>query len=303
MKGFETYLQQCIRPEWSEHYLNYGLLKDRLRSFYSRRVELRHAISLDDTVAVDDFVGLSGAEDVDDLLKPKGFFQCVDAVKCYDGCGESLLGERIDAEKARHILSTLEREEFSSLIEEHIKSAGVFYRDVLLPQIQQQIEWQQYEDASEDLLDTFAFACTNIITFRQLLIRYDAFCKTFEGMRLSAAYLHKTVMNVHDMFELETADELEKQITFGLQKFDDELEAGRRNIPSRGSNSLSEQVQKFHALLDITDEKVTKAATNEYKFRLLVMELLRSEWYSLITLVSSSFFHNSHTHFTLKAPQ
>lgn len=277
MKGFETYLQQCIRPEWSEHYLNYGLLKDHLRSFYSRRVKLRHTICLDDTVAVDDFIELSGAEDVDNLLKPQGFFQRVEAVKCYDGCGESLLGDRIDAEKARYILSTLERKEFSSLIEQHIKSVAQFYRNVLLPQIRQHIENEQYEDASEALLETMAFACTNIVTFRQLLIRYDAFCKTFEGMPLSAAYLHNTVMDVNDMFELETADELEKQITLALQEFEDELETGRRNIPSRGRNSLSEQVQKFHALLDITDEKVTKAATEEYKFRLLVIELLRSE--------------------------
>ena len=276
MKGFETYLQQCIRPEWSEHYLNYGLVKDRLRSFYSRRVQLRHAIGPDDKVAVDDFIELSGAEDVDALLKPQGFFRRVDAVKCYD-CGDALLGERIDAEKARYILSISERKEFSSLIEEHIKSVGQFYRNVLLPQIQQYIEYKRYEDASEDLLETMAFACTNIVTFRQLLIRYDAFCKTFEGMPLSEAYLQKTVSDVNDMFELEAADELEKQITLGLQEFEDELETGRRIIPSRGSNSLSEQVLKFHALLDITDEKAAKAATKDYKFRLIVIELLRSE--------------------------
>ena len=46
----------------------------------------------------------------------------------------------------------------------------------------------------------------------------------------------------------------------------------------RGRNILAEQVQKFHALLDITDEKVTKAATGEYKFRLLMIELQRSEF-------------------------
>ncbi|KAK1740217.1 MFS transporter [Skeletonema marinoi] len=274
MKGFETYLKKCIRPEWSEHYINYGLLKDHLRSFYSRRVQLRHAIGPDGSVAVDDFVELSGAEDVDDLM-PQRFFQCVDAVKCYDGCGDSLLGEGIDIEKARYTLSTLEREEFSSLIEQHIKSVGVFYRNALLPHIQQRIECQDYEEASQALLETMAFACTNIVTFRQLLIRYDAFCITFEGLPLSAAYLQKIVMDVHDMFELERADEFEKQITIGLQIQEDELETGRRKMSPRGRNILAEQVQKFHALLDITDEKVTKAATGEYKFRLLMIELQR----------------------------
>ena len=85
MKGFVTYLQKCIRPEWSEHYVNYGLLKDKLRSFYSRRVQLRHAIGRDGFLAVDDFIELSGAEaeDVDEIM-PKGLFQCVDALTCYD---------------------------------------------------------------------------------------------------------------------------------------------------------------------------------------------------------------------------
>lgn len=278
MKGFETYLQKCIRPEWSEHYINYGLLKEHLRSFYSRRAKLRHAINFDGFVDVDDFVELSGAEDVEDLMPP-GFFQCVEAVKCYDGCGESLLGERIVTEKARYTLSTLERKEFSSLIEQHVTSVGAFYRNVLLPHIQQRIESEDFEEASEALLETMAFACTNIVTFRQLLIRYNAFCTTFKGMPLSAAYLHNTVMDVHDMFELERADELEKRITLGLQRQEEDgLEMGQRNVLSQGRNSLAEQVQKFHALLDITDEKVSKAMTGEYTFRLLVIELSRSEY-------------------------
>lgn len=279
MKGFVTYLQKCIRPEWSEHYVNYGLLKDKLRSFYSRRVQLRHAIGRDGFLAVDDFIELSGAEaeDVDEIM-PKGLFQCVDALTCYDGCGESLLAsEKIDVKKARYSLSILERNEFSSLLEQHIKSTGEFYRNTLMPQIQQYIERQAYDEASQALLETMAFACTNIVTFRQLLIRYDAFCKTFECMPLSTAYLQRTVMDVHSMFELERADELEKQITLGLQIEEDELEAGQRNISSRGGNSLAEQMQKFHALLDITDGKVSQAEAGEYTFRVLLIELQRSE--------------------------
>lgn len=286
MKGFETYLRKCIRPEWSEHYMDYGLLKDKLRSFYSRRVQLRHAIGRDGSVAVDDFVELSGAEDVDEIMQI-GFFQCVDALKCYDGCGESLLAtEKIDIEKARYNLSTLERKEFSSLLEQHIKSVGVFYRNTLLPQIQQYIEDQEYDEASRALLETMAFACTNIVAFRQLLIRYDAFAITFEGMPLSAAYLQRIVMDIHDMFELERADELEKQITSGLQMKEDELETGQRNMTSRGGNSLAEQVQKFHALLDITDEKVSQAAIGEgeYRFRALMIELQRSESIDYFTM-------------------
>ena len=277
MKGFEKYLQKCIRPEWSEHYMDYGRLKDQLRTFYSRRVQLRHAVGRDGSVAVDDFVEISGIEDIDEVI-PERFFQCVDALKCYDGCGESLLPrEKIDIEKARYTLSTLERKEFSSLLENHIRAVGVFYRTELLPQIQKYIDSQEHEVASEALLETMAFACTNIVTFRQLLIRYYAFCQTFEGMPFSEAYLQKIVTDVHDMFELESAEDFEKQITIGLQLKEDELEAGNGSITSQSRNSLKEQVQKFHALLDVTDEKVSKAAMGEYRFRLIMIELQRSE--------------------------
>jgi len=82
MKGFETYLRKCIRREWSEHYVDYGLLKDMLRSFHTRRVQLRHAIGRDGSMAVNDFIELSGAEDLGEIM-PKRYFQCVDALNCH----------------------------------------------------------------------------------------------------------------------------------------------------------------------------------------------------------------------------
>jgi len=284
MKGFETYLRKCIRREWSEHYVDYGLLKDMLRSFHTRRVQLRHAIGRDESMAVNDFIELSGAEDLGEIM-PKGYFQCVDALNCYEGCGESLIAtENIDIVKARYSLSALERKEFSSLLEQHIKSAGLFYCNTLLPQIQQHIENQEYDEASRALLETMSFACTNILAFRQLVIRYEAFAITFEGIPLSAAYLQAEDAQGQGMFELERADELEKQIMSGLQIKEDELEAGQRNVMSRDGNTFAEQVQKFHALLHITDEKVSQAAVGEYRFRVLMIQLQRSESIDYITM-------------------
>ena len=62
---------------------------------------------------------------------------------------------------------------------------------------------------------------SNIITFRQLLIRYDAFCRTFDGMSLNEWHLQRSVLDVdhpvHGLFGLEGVDDLEKKIVFGMQ--------------------------------------------------------------------------------------
>ena len=88
--------------------------------------------------------------------------------------------------------------------------------------IYQLIEVKQYKDAAEQLLDAMAFACTNVITFRQLLVRYDAFCRTFDGMPLNEWHLQRSVLDVdhpvHGLFSLEGVEPLEKLIVMGLQK-------------------------------------------------------------------------------------
>jgi hypothetical protein len=277
MKGFETYLQMCIRPEWSGQYMDYGLLKNELRYFYSRRHKLNHASSRDGSVSVNEFMDLSGIDDLDDIM-PKGYFQCVGgaALTCVDGCSERLLSnERIGSEKARRVLSTLERKDFTFLLEKHAKRAGVFYAKTLLQQVERHIENQEYVEASQVLLETLAFACTTVVTFRQLLIRYDAFCKTFEGFPLSEAYLQETVIDVYGIFGLEKADTLEEQITLGLQMNVYEVERGHDNEFAAGS--LAEQVKKFHALLMITDEKASAMPGELYNFGVLLVNVQKSE--------------------------
>lgn len=258
--------------------MDYGLLKNELRYFYSRRLKLKHASSQDGSVSVNEFMDLSGIEDLDDII-PKGYFQCVGGavLTCVDGCSEGLLSnERIGSKEARRALSILERKDFTFLLEKHARRAGVFYANTLLQQVERHIENQDYVEASQVLLETLAFACTTVVTFRQLLIRYDAFCKTFEGFPLSEEYLQETVTDVYGIFGLENADILEKEITLGLQMNVYGVERGHDTNCTAGS--LAEQVKKFHALLMITDEKASKATADElYNFRVLLVNVQKSE--------------------------
>ena len=80
-----------------------------------------------------------------------------------------------------HLLSITTSAGFSFLLEEQISDAAVFYSSTSLYDVRQLIDSKQYNDAAIQLLDAMAFACTNtnVITFHQLLIRYDAFCRAF----------------------------------------------------------------------------------------------------------------------------
>ena len=62
------------------------------------------------------------------------------------------------------------------------------------PQIQ-----QQYEQVGNEILELWAFVVTNIICLRQILIRYDAFVRTFDGQPLSQWYLLEKVGNHADL--------------------------------------------------------------------------------------------------------
>jgi hypothetical protein len=182
--------------------------------------------------------------------------------------------------------------EFSSLLEEQISDAAIFYDSTLLYDVKQLIETAQYHDAIDQLLDAIAFACTNVITFRQLLIRYDAFCRTFDGMSLNEWHLQRSVLDVdhpvHKLFALEGVEELEKRILIGLQQqqssstviIEEELNA----------KAFTTQVQSFYYLLKKTDNSLEKAVAGHivFKDRFLAFAI-RMKQYLLFGLVSRKF--------------
>lgn len=86
----------------------------------------------------------------------------------------------INGPAAIHRLSTLERLEFDTLLEIELQRSASYYNQTLLPTVRHHVVKKEYMKASQLLLETVAFAITNIITYRQLIIRYDAFCWTFD---------------------------------------------------------------------------------------------------------------------------
>ena len=89
-------------------------------------------------------------------------------------------GKFINGPTAIRHLSKLERLEFDTLLKIELQRSATYYMHTLLPTVRHHIVEKEYTTASQLLLETVAFAITNIITYRQLIIRYDAFCWTFD---------------------------------------------------------------------------------------------------------------------------
>ena len=191
--------------------------------------------------------------------------------------------------------------EYSSLLEEQISEAAVFYNSTLLYDVQQLIDSNQYSDAAQQLLDALAFACTNVITFRQLLVRYDAFCRTYDGMPLNEWHLQRSVLDidhpVHKLFSLEGVEELEKRIIMGLQQQGQSESATNVDEESKGltADAFTSQVQSFVYLLNKTDTSLEKAVAGHLVFKdRLLASFIRLKQYLLFGLESRKSFLLSH---------
>ena len=297
MKGYESYFHRCQNPSYADHYIGYGLLKDKLRQFYTRRRQLTKILKdTDGRLTASDFSNLTG-ETVEGSSSSVGsYFRFADE--------EPL----VDKEDALLRLSIMERKEFSSLLEQHVSGSAVFYSETLLPQVTQLVDSSngeyKYQEAATQLLETIAFATTNIITFRQLLIRYDAFCRTFDNcMPLNEWHLQRSVLDVdhpvHGLFLLEGVDDLEKKIVMGMQMAADVEEKdgvlvqstddGTTSEVGEGSSTINmtvedftKQVQSLVYLLEKTDTSLEKAVAGHlvFKDRLLAFGMRMRQYMS-----------------------
>ncbi len=164
--GYEQYFQQCIEPDWSPHYIDYSTIKSKLSSFRSRRrqfTRLEHSSDLVGYLALEDYqqlLGTSSSNNNNDNNEEdaSSYFQ---------------YGNYVDAQDALQRLYITERKEFSSLLEHNLSDAAIFYTDTLLPRVRGLLVLGELDEAACLLLEVVAFVTVNIITFRQLLIRYD----------------------------------------------------------------------------------------------------------------------------------
>lgn len=269
MKSFELYLGRSIREEWAQHYMDYNGLKARLRQFYKRRRRIQK-LMLGSALSAEEFKILAGSE-----VDQAGYFAFVDSRSC------RLL---VDREDALLRLSIVERQEFSDLLEQEVSKAAVHFTETLLKDLEAKIASESFEVAAHELLQTMAFCVTNIITFRQVLIRYDGFRRTFDGIPLSEWHLQRSILGsrhpVHALFQLKSLYEFEKRLIVGMQ------EQGK----AKQAEELSIQSECLQHLLKKTNDALDKAVAGHVVFKERVIATVRQ--YFLFGFQSRGLVHS-----------
>ena len=123
---------------------------------------------------------------------------------------------------------------------------------------------------------------TNIITFRQVLIRYDGFRRTFDGIPLSEWHLQRSILGtrhpVHALFQLAEFHELEKQLVVAMQS---------KGLPT---TNVSLQSECFMHLLSKTNDALDRAVAGHVVFKDRVIATIRQ--YFLFGFQSRGLVHS-----------
>ena len=218
----------------------------------------------------------------------------------------------LDPAEAERRLSRVERSSFTRLLDQELERAASFHStqlvylsksiaaldDVGNERGEQQHESQptanmpdltptmsfaevkeQYERVGNEILELLAFVVTNVICLRQILIRYDAFVRTFDGRPLTQWYFQEKMGNsdgmdgassdhLTDLFHLEALLELETSFaalmtkkyesSYGDGDEPNALEHG--SVSSPYLQAFTKQAAGFRSLLDKTSISVSRAA-------------------------------------------
>lgn len=252
MKNFDVYLRRAIRTEpvdWTPHYVNYEMLKERLAEFAKRR----KALLKSGTAQLDMALVIGGDAQGDYFQYPQGDENDV-----------------VDPQEVLWKLSSMERAEFCELLEHEISKAANFYSTELVGLARLVADMEEknlpFEEVGNEILEVYCFVVVNLITLRQILIRYDAYCRTYGGAPLTEWYLQKRQWD-GDFFERE--DYIESLFHLdALNNVKESFIVKAATIDSTYNvDDFSSQYQRFRELLEKTFHSVERAAGGHIVFR------------------------------------
>lgn len=140
-----------------------------------------------------------------------------------------------------------------------------------------------YAILGDELLELFAFAVTNIIAVRQILIRYDAFARQVGGAPLTDWYIEtrqneSSGTNFHDLFQFQAL--LVLQVTFSTMVH--ELQVQFMRVKKTGVHSsivymknFNSQFNHFKMLLEKTHLSLEMSASGQHIFKDYFITVLR----------------------------
>lgn len=221
-EGFRGCLEKAVDD--LDSVVNYAHFKQRLKYFGRRRAQLRHMMQQqpDGMVSEQTVVDLVGPkmkfpstkiakQTLDNsYLEMSHQYSSGDESSCNLSAASNdpyaVIKRRPRSSVWRRV-SIAERNELLSFLEEELNTALVYYwgqwqkisqrQEHYRPDINdgfedtgdQSVRSTAQKDLADDILDLMCFCAVNVLTTQQILIRYDAFARAYEGSPLSNYYL------------------------------------------------------------------------------------------------------------------
>lgn len=168
MKSFDVYLQRAEVPKWKEHYIDYAVLKQNLRLYGKRRRQLQRGdLDWSTVLGTNTTTANSNGAETDQNLMFSYALQDSDE-------GSSSLDTQDDR------LSRLEHDDFKKTLQQELEKATQWFHKSWVTL--QSTSFQEDEKHEEDgILDLYGFAVVNICVLRQLILKYNAHVRMYEG--------------------------------------------------------------------------------------------------------------------------
>jgi len=303
------------------HYVDYSFLKRKIREYARRRSSLKALYRNGGDVCVTKAdLRLLGCADDTAVTKPTG----VALRRKAEDRGEDEQGgyfQYTDSDEHAHVkmkdalsyLSRTERLEFCGLLDREITKAATFYGTQLVflaksithldnastaPShgdvpttanvgVSTQSRIAKVGEVGNEILEAFAFVVVNVITLRQILIRYDAFVRTQDGLPLSQWYLRvhsgksREEDHIQSLFHLDALNLQERSFLekAQLMKLTDSNNTSGVEPPVTGSDTYlsdhTKQFSSFSKLLVQTLQSVERAASGDIVWRDRIVSSLR----------------------------
>ena len=185
MKTFDTHLQRSLRrdehEDWSPYYINYSLLKQKLRYFVDRRQAWRNRGDIEFST--------------DFMTTEKDYYSYED-----------------DEEVTLQKLTSAEREDFIVAVNHELEICATFavdQQEALKASLKGLTgDAVSIQDVAAETLETFHFVVTNICTLRQILLRYNSFRRKVDATPMAEA----DIPQARKLFDLSTLAHMEVAI-------------------------------------------------------------------------------------------
>ena len=174
MKSFDEYLQRAQLPQWKLQYIDYASLKESLKQFGKRRRKLQRG-DLDWSAVL---VPLDSSKNKDDNIETDEDDKIVFGYSLQNIAHEAEVAA-FGIETNEDRLSKLEHDDFKKILEDQLNIASRWFQARWLEL--QSTSFRDEKEEEEKILDLYGFAVVNICVLRQLILKYNAHVRMYDG--------------------------------------------------------------------------------------------------------------------------